>query len=581
MPCIVGFDTETVEGPPELVQFYSEDQGNLTGHIWVNGETVTQKVLEYFEARMMGSYVIFAHNLAFDLVSIFYPMYSLLVQKRTGEFSFHHDGWDISGVMVSPSPCFCTLSKGDIEVRILDSYSWFQTSLDKAGELVCPHIRKLEHPEGLGTVYHTPKDKDFIAYAMRDAEVSYHLGKAIDDMHHEFNLEQCWSVANMAQRIFCQHFIDEPIYNVGSRVTADAYKAYHGGKNLVLPDSFPSWHYPVDGWDISSAYPHAMTLLPAFSDPKLFRCSEVFSASQDSYPDFGVYCIQGETKQCDWPILYTSNLADPQTSFKPIQGKIPPNTWVTGWELNEALRAGEVKLSKIFGHYYQADKDPVKETALQRYVHYFYKMKSEATDKMRRTMYKMLLNSLSGKFIQKMNVEDDDGFTGVKAGPLWHPFMAALINGHTRAVMHQLEHATQALHTSTDGILCLAKNSPKSFPFAPAEGLGSIEREIQDCHLALFRNKRYVLYTDQPTNWESPHRKDSHRYVAKFACHGSPASLEQLERAALFGEREFLVEKPNKPRESLRRGLVPNLFQKHRVRLKDGPLTGNSKLKGK
>ena len=581
MPVVIGFDTETVEGPPELVQFYSEDQMNLTAHIWVNGETVTDKALAFLEKHCDGDYVMYCHNLGFDLVSLFRPMFSLLCKRSSGEFAFTYNGWSISGVMVSPSPTFCVLEKDNISIKMLDTGSWFMGKLSAAADLVCPHLPKLAMPEDLGSKYHSPKDTDFIAYAMRDAEVAYHLGKAIDEFHYQWGLEQSWSAANMSQRIFTKHFIDEPIWNPRRDVVADAFKAYHGGKNLVVEGAAPAWHYPVDAWDISSAYPHAMTLLPAFSDRNLYRYNYPFKADLREYPVFGVYNIQGYLKRCHWPVLFTSNTADPKTSFKAIQGKIPPGTWVSGWELNEALRSGELVLNKIKGHWYDADADPVKETPFQRFVTEFYHLKSTADNPIHRTLYKMVLNSISGKFIQKNTVEDADGRTDVKAGPLWHPFIAALITGHTRAVMHQLEHATQAIHTSTDGIWCYSENSPESFPFAPASGLGSIEMEASNCEMALFRNKRYITWTNEETSTPCPFRTDEYRYIKKHACHGSPAGLEQLAEAALFEKREFLTNKPNKPRESLRRGLEVNKFQTKRTRFNDGPLKGQSISRGK
>jgi hypothetical protein len=361
----------------------------------------------------------------------------------------------------------------------------------------------------------------------------------------------------MASTIFQQHYIAEaaPIWNVDRTIRAGAVASYHGGKNNVVDGLFPAWHSHIDAWDLSSAYPHAMTELPAFSNPSLFKSTHVFNKRQSIFPEAGIYCISGYVEPCDWPVLFDDK-------FKPIKGGPFENVWITGYELNEARRAGEIRLSRVMGHIYDADNDPVTDTAFRRYVHDFYQLKQDATDKVYRLMYKVLLNSLYGKFIQSHQVEVDNGALAWKHGPLYHPFIASLITGHTRSVMHHLEHEVKAIHTATDGVFCGAKCSPKDgrFSWAPQSGLGSIESEGRDLELALLRNKLYVCYSDQPGDgWPSFFRED--RYVTKYAKHGFQGSPKQLEDAAINNVREYTVEKPNTLRSALKQNLIPNKFE--------------------
>lgn len=569
MPTIIGFDTETMEGPPITVQFYSEQLPQVDACLFVTEGNVTRESLRHLSKYCKhGEYVIYGHNLKFDLLSLFYPRYRELVQKKDGTFSFSYDNWTIEGIYGVPT--FCRMLKGDAKITIVDSYGWFRTSLAKASKLVCPGLPKLSHPEGLGSKLFADDDMEFIEYAMRDAEVAYHIGVAIDEMHHKFDLRQSISVANMAANIFQQHYISEtaPIYNTGPRILVGARAAYHGGKNNVYPGAAPAWHSHIDAWDLSSAYPHAMTEMPAFSKPNLFAAARVFNKNVKEVPKDGMYQISGKMAECAWPALFESE----QRSMKPLRDAFE-NQWVTGIELNEALRADEVKLTKVMGHVYDTDKDPVTETALQRYVQDFYEMKSDATDPVHRYLYKVLMNSLYGKFIQQRDVEDEEGNIHKKPGPLYHPFMASLITGHTRAVMHQLEHYTQAIHTATDGIFCGANNSPKDgkFPFAPDTGLGAIESEGEDMELCLLRNKCYLLYTDEPGNgFKSFVRPD--RYVAKFATHGFQGGPKVLEELVMHNKRKYQVEKPNTLRISVRQNRVPNKFEKRDMFLKVPPI---------
>jgi hypothetical protein len=566
MPTVIGFDTETCEGPPITVQFYSEHLPAIDACLFVNERNVLDKSLRHLARHCTsGEYVIYGHNLKFDLLSMFYTVHSKLVMKR-GEFELTHRDWNIYGVYGQPT--FCMMERPGVKISFVDTYSWFTTSLAKVARLICPDLPKLAHPKGLGTKHFTKDDDHFIAYAMRDAEVAFYAGLQIDAMHKEFDLRQSVTVADMASKIFQQHYITDsaPIWNTGPAFAEGLMYSYHGGKNNVVPGATPAWHSPVDAWDLSSAYPHAMTQLPAFSQSKLFRHAVMFDKRARSFPEHGVYCVTGFAEPCDWPCIFDKD-------FKPIRGPFE-KAWVTGYELNDARRQGEIKIQRVWGHYYDTDKDPVTDTAFARYVNDFYALKQSATDPVYRFMYKVLLNSLYGKFIQSREREADDGSIQWKHGPLHHPFAASLITGHTRGVMHRLEHETQALHTATDGVFCGARNSPKDgvFPWAPQTGLGAIESEGKNMELCMLRNKLYLLYSNNPEDgWHSFVRPG--KYVAKYAAHGFQGGPKNLETLAMTGERSYEIETPNTLKMALKQNKVPNKFELRERSLNIAPIS--------
>jgi len=559
MPTVIGFDTETCEGPPITVQFYSEHMPEINACIFVNEGNVLDKTIRHLMKHCkVGEFTIYGHNLTFDLLSLFYSKRELLA-TRFGDFELSHRDYTIFGVYGRPT--FAILRSEKALITIVDTFSWFSTSLAKVSKLICPDLPKLPHPEGLGITYYKPTDTAFIEYAMRDAEVAFHAGVAIDDMHKRFDLRQAVSVADMASKIFCQHYIldSAPIWNCGREFNVGAVASYHGGKNNVIPGAAPAWHTGIDAWDLSSAYPHAMTLLPAFSDGRLFKHARRFSNRKRVFPEHGIYCVTGEAAPCDWPVVFSED-------FKPIRGPFE-NEWITGYELNEARRIGEIKLSRVWGHVYDTDNDPVTTTAFARYVRDFYAKKQTATDPVFRLLYKVLLNSLYGKFIQSRQMESGAGGFYWVHGPLYHPFAASLITGHTRAVMHRLEHEVTAIHTATDGVFCGANNSPEDgiFTWAPQAGLGCIENEGRDLKLNLLRNKLYIAYTDDPTKgFKSWHRDD---YVAKYAKHGFQGDFPTFERCAIGNIREYEVNKPNTLKTALKQGRVPNKFEKRTMTL--------------
>ncbi len=562
-PIIAGIDSETNEGPPITLQIYSDDQKSLTKLLWVNDRDCADKLLDHLARRCKPGnlYVFYGHYLPFDFASFFWPRLNEIVQRRDNTFEFTHREWNVRGVYGTPT--FCYLENGDKRAMIVDGWSWFRCSLAKAADLACPGLPKLRRVDDLGKRNFKKTDTDFVEYAMRDAEVSFHVGKAIDAMHQQYDLSQSVSVADMSARIFRKHYVQDPIVRTGPQITQASLLSYHGGKNNMLEDAAPAWHRPVTSYDISSAYPYAMTQLPSFTVSKCFGSLRVFAPRSRRVPDVGVYRISGKMADCAWPSLFGHD-------FKPLRGRFS-DVWVHGYELNEALRAGEVSLSKLCGFVYDVDRDPGQPTSFAKFVREFYDLKSSAPNPVHRFLYKVVLNSISGKFIQTRDVEVNQGGKVVierHASGLFHPFIASAITAHTRATIHRMEHHAKALHTATDGIF--APGRPNGgFSFAPKSGLGSISVEAQG-ELCLLRNKCYLLQTKDAVGYPSFVR-DGWR-VAKLAMHGFQGSPKQFEELVFGGRRKYQVERPYRLREAIKAGHVPNKFVERDLVLKVPPL---------
>jgi len=563
---IYGGDTETVNGKPNSIQFYSEDVAcNVI--LFVNEHTARSKFLKWcskLQPRVL--HVIYFHNLDFDLIELLWGMHEKL-KENGSEFSFSAGGFDIRGIYGSPT--FCTLREGSHRsIYLVDSFSFYRGSLAQAATLYCPTLPKLRRPMGLGSKRYTRASDTFVEYAMRDAQVTFHIGKAIEELHSEFDLKQCISIADMAARIFRHRFLSYTIPQPSQDVIYASLDAYHGGKNNLAAE--PGWHEGVHSIDISSAYPHAMRDLPAFSNSKLYRTYRGTSKTR-RVPDYGMYCVSGSVHDCQWPVLFDH-------SFKPLRGAFD-SVWIQGLELNEALRSGELRVRKMHGYLYDSDRDN-QAPGLREFVNDFYRRKQDEKDKVRRYGYKLILNSISGKFIQTRKrtlttYVDVDNKTVSEAGELvaggmFHPFIAAAITAHTCARRHRLEQHDRALHTATDGIFTPRKPalSGDFRVVKKATELGSLENDANG-ELLLIRNKCYILYSDDGTI-ESAAFKG--KRIAKFALHGFQGRVADLERLVATGRRTYTVNRPNKLGESIKRGLTPNEFRERQMTLRVGPL---------
>ena len=552
---IYGGDTETVNGKPNSLQFYSEDIA-CNDIIFCDEKTALKKFLAWCDKRPMKTQnVVYIHNLEFDLVELFYGIHDKLA---SGEFDFTVGGWHVTGCYGAPT--FAKLTSKNRSVLLIDSFSFYRGSLASAADLFCPDLPKLKRPKNLGAIRYTAKDENFCAYAMRDAEIGYFIGKQIERLHTEFDLQQCVSVADLAARIFRHAFLTYTIPQPGRDVIECALQSYHGGKNNIAAPR--GWYPNVTALDISSAYPAAMEIMPAFSDDKLYK--RITIKNPRSVPPYGVYYVSGTVAECKWPVFFSH-------SFKPLSGAVD-RVAIHGHEINEALRSGEAKISSVRGWYYDAEKDH-QAPALRGFVRDFYRRKETEKDKVMRFMYKLILNSISGKFIQTRKtarVQYTDLDLGVSfsaseliAGGMFHPFIASSITAHTRARIHKLEHQYKALHTATDGIFTQSKRLPNE-----TKKLGALAVEGQG-DLLMLRNKLYVLY-GKGGAIES--RAFKGKRIIKYALHGFQGRIHDLEALIATGRRKYTVEKPNRLKQSVKLGRQVNLFESREMILKIGDL---------
>lgn len=560
----IGGDTETCKG--DIISFQLHG-GPFNEHItFTNPEVATKNFLDtvgnlpVINGRM---YVIWFHNLSFDLPALF-P--SNLQNFYDREFDFSIGDFQISGVFDNLN--FATIRRGKLKIELLDTLAYFKASLDDLTKIFAPDLRKLATPKGLGDKVFTERDKYFTRYAVRDVQGEQKIGEFISEMHSEFEIPISVSAPHMASRIFRKHFLTAPIPLTPKNITYASLYSYHGGKNNYVGDGVQMYK-DVRTIDIKSAYPFAMHGLPAFSDAKLYKA---LSGQRGSIvPSLGVYKISGHAVATDYPIIYTHN-------FKPIVDRKFEKVWVTGWELNRGLETGLITVDSIYGFYYDAPRDKV-ESPFRGYVEHFYFMKETATSKGRKDFYKLLMNSLYGKFVEtrgsgskllNMHYDIDSGEhyekIELKGGTLFHPFIASQITGHTRAYIHGLEVRYKAIHTATDGIMTHAKRAPLS------KELGGLDIEA-DGDVLIFRNKLYIFYTRDKSkaikDKKGELRKSTifrGKYICKFGLHGYFGTVEQLEQMYKSGIYEYEFTKVNKLRESIRRGLKVNEFvQRDRV----------------
>lgn len=514
---VSGYDTETFNGDIITQQFYDDRGGDIQ---WVNDDNVLDKFIRYIDGFPDGFSIMFVFNAPFDLPLLLRKYINLFLRD---DFEIQIKGWTFK--------VFCTknwhgiFTKGEKIIRFLDIRAFLSGNLESVAKTFnCP-IGKLQRPEGLGCRRFTPKDRIFKAYAMQDARLCHEIGLHIVNMHKEFDIPISSSSANLAEKVFRRNFL-EP----NTKIQFPPYPclrlselSYHGGKNGYYLDG-PAHIDGVFEYDFNAAYGFSMYNLPSFIEGEFVRTKK-FS---DKYP--GVYQVEGTIQPCQYGILY-----DPQFNYFTFPHKQEIRSFCTSYEIQEALRSRELKIKSIEGYYWKqsADYNPIHE-----YAKHFWKKKNDTpkTD-IRYQFYKLCLNSLYGKWIQrnpsevKISFGDDRGELIEKrdtAGGLYHPFIASLITGFTRARLHQAEHYFDAIESSTDSV----KSKIYDKEHDKEKGFGVMQLEHFKCKIcekpikkanALFVRNRLNLIMDNK------------EHVLKCALHGFWGKPEELLR--MYKER--------------------------------------------
>jgi DNA polymerase family B len=544
-PCFA-FDTETIDGEPLTIQFAGEA---ITELELVDRQTILPAFLRYLwtYGSEKDTSILFAHNLEFDLGMVFVNHVERLWSTVHLNLSLpmgngHHVHLQLS----SAGNTHARLNLGGKRWLLLDTMSFFRLSLEEATERLQLPVRKLARPPYLGTRPPTSSEwPAFREYAIADALATLELGRFILRCHDEFEVAPTVSVAHMASTIFRTHFLQgngpPPVTHRELPLDADpvsipfceispgdnalleaSLESYHGGKSrLYVP---PGVYDDVKAVDIVSAYPHAMAALPPLTAGR-------WVSVRDYHPDAAaVYHIRGRVRRrCPFGLFPTpKRRAEARTEYVE-QGSF--DVWVTGWELAAAWN--EIDLDSVEGFIWVPAPGAVNP--FRSYVEKFFQLKRDTLkDDPRRELYKLLLNSLYGKTIQRHPL----GLDWV-AGGIFNGFWAAQITGHCRARLHRLEHDCDALHSSTDSVLTRTSHIPTG-----AE-LGQLQ-VVAHGRLVVARSKLYVILDD-----DGRIMKDGDAFQAFL---GSP---EQFLTILRTGTPTYTVKRMVRPRESLRTGQKP------------------------
>lgn len=530
-PYVIGFDSESENSRAYTLQFALPDESESETHI----EYVPRNKHAALHVFMRGvhgictsrkhEYLIYGFNLAYEFTQLFHDFAD--DAKNAADFEFDYvmpDGARYRWTVYNSKRHYAVILNKSTRVRIrfLDAHAFFSTSLAKAAIML-----------GVGTKLDKPPEfrrrdwqsRTFQEYAKRDAYITRLLGERIIEMHREYDVPTCISAPHFASSVFRRKFLADEIDLPSEHLEQYGLWSYHGGKNGYYRDG-PADIMSVYAYDIRSAYPEAMRALPhpAWSE---------FHASAEYVPN--THSI--------WRALIEY---DPCV-FRGVQNKA--GTWLgysgrfsvyaTGYELDAMIEYGECRIVRAVGYIMRGPTGG----PLVDYVDKFYSLKSTTKHDTERVTAKLFLNSLYGKFFQKVGIgavgsyvwetgdyiasdlEQDHDYI---AGGLYHPPIASLITGYVRAKIHRLEHKYTALMTSTDGIF--ATRAPIRGDLGTSLGMLDVSRG----RLRIWRERLYIFDAGEHGIEDC---SDAGCKDHKTALHGFRGKAHELARVPLMPGR--------------------------------------------
>ena len=407
-----------------------------------------------------------------------------------------------------------------------DINNFIETSLNKAskiylGDAKLDIIDSKRLNEDIN--YWKENKKEIIEYCLKDALLTKQVADKFWSIMYDtlkFYPYKPYSKGRFSEEYFCAKCFMPTVNKINTKILEYGYNSYYGGRFEILKRGYFDTVYM---YDIKSAYPYQMQDL---LDINKGRWKKVFD--YDEKADYGFY-------KCKITVFHP--IISP--CMQRIRGlNVYPNgefiQFLTQEEIEFILSTyNNIEIEVIDGYCFYATAYfyPLKEE-----IQKLYELKESAPDKQTKLMYKIVLNSLYGKFIQT---------AGGKTGKLFNPIWASIITANTRIQLlkYALKNPESIIGFSTD---CIHSQIPMNFK--QDGSLGSFELS--------FKGKGIFLMSDIYTVWNDTadksrfrgfNKKDDEKEITKIGEHTVDLKYDLRVILEYLGDKkvyEYKIERP-------------------------------------
>lgn len=257
-------------------------------------------------------------------------------------------------------------------------------------------------------------------YCLLDSELVYELAvihqkncvgsiKLDNGETKYYDTRNAFTGASVALKMFQSVFLKEPLYQSPNDIIEYEKKAYKGGRTEVFKKCFSEEDIKLTNgeiikghqgskklhyYDINSSYPSSMTKIMPYKFKKDIKYDKPVKLTYDEITDYYLYSASSNYIGNDKHII--PNLLIRKNGHI-IAVKQTDTEWHWGCELKEAILNGfEIYMNRIIMYEGKA--------IFKEYAEYFYneRLKIKSTNPTLANFYKLLLNSLYGKFGQRL-----------------------------------------------------------------------------------------------------------------------------------------------------------------------------------
>lgn len=374
-----GFDIETYGDKNRFLMCSIVGDYNVRKIFWEKKEFFRFIKSSFMRDRISRGYVT-ATNLQFDIMGLI---------EGTKEFE------DFTPIIRNSRFILVKLPIGTFQsAKFIDTASFCYFSVKKWGEIL--GLPKLKEPACFRRKPKNRNEKEELeAYNLRDSEITYRAIKFIQDGYNRLGGELKITASASALDLYRRKFQEKTYFHPERKLLELIYKAYYGGRvEAVKRGPVKNLKY----YDYNSLYPSVMQEND-YPDPNHFKHS--FHIKKSSIREYeGIARATLKISDISLPFL-------PYRQIKPEPKLIFPEGRFTGYysfhELRKAIEIGYDIEKLMEGVIYFKRMEPFRE-----YVDILYdirKKQKENNDPME-IMSKLSMNSLYGKFAQKIDEKD-------------------------------------------------------------------------------------------------------------------------------------------------------------------------------
>lgn len=502
--------------------------GCIYGHNYKQEFRSIRQWEEIISDERFNNTILFAHNAEYDLSAL----YGNIITKLDAKALFN-------------GRFICARRNS---FMFADSFNIYPFSVKEIGKQI--GLEKLEIPSDLLLKGFRDITPLHVEYCYRDCEIVWKALKIIFEIAGATKI----TLAGLALRYFRSEFQEHGI-SYDERYSNEFFNSYYGGR----VEAFKIGKLKAYKYDINSMYPYAMKNC-VFPNPKYLK------KKWNIPPKLLLYLLKRNEGLAKVLISHKKS----KIGYLPYRkdGKLifPVGNFTGIWNFNElryALEKGIIELKKVYYTVY----GPPYESPFRKFVDEVYSKRLASTG-IYKTIYKLILNSLYGKFAQRIKW-DSEYFTEIPYDKLKKladenvKFQVKLFNSRRKDGFLETETTKDFLHT-----IPIFSSYITSFSrIHLLQYLIKHERTICYCDtdsvalskLANYNSSRLGELKKEPVTMTEIKGNKSYTEIGDdeqvhIKLKGVPVKATQI------GTARYKYQKMIKTREALARGIEPGVF---------------------